>query len=237
LGTLSRVLTVSSDRIAAVCAGLLAIATVAFTLTNAFLPAGIYDDPAVVLFQVGSHPDIYRLFFAEWAATGILGLAIIGPVTRLVAGRGNGWAEWASKLGYLAYAVTAIQGVHMVVSVPGLGDLYQGCHTCTASLPEQQTIAKWIYVNAALDPFNFIVAGALGLWILGISAQGLLVDRSPKGLLAVGIITGVLLLAFVVLGAANLPTDILLLVASVAAVIWYAWVGMGLFGKPSTTAV
>jgi hypothetical protein len=218
-------LAISPATLASYCAFVLAAAIVAFGITYLLLPARIGDVQAA-LFQAGSQPGWYQVFFGEWALTGLLGLAVVGPATRLLVGRAGGWSDWMAKLAYLGFALTAVQSVHNLVVMPGLGQLFQGCGTCTASLADQQTLAKWLYISLPLDPMNWITVGTVGLWILTVSAIGFGTMGVPKSVLYLGIASAVLYLAVVVLGSIELPLDLLIIVASVVAAIWYAWVGV-----------
>jgi hypothetical protein len=189
------------------------------------------------VFQAGSRPGWYQLLFGEWALTGLLGLAFVGPATRLLAARAGGWSDWTAKLAYLGYALTAIQGVHQLINVPNLGNLYQGCGTCTASLADQQTLAKWLYVSLPLDPMNWLILGTVALWILALSAIGFGSAGISRGILYVGIASGALYIAVVLTGSVELPTgpspDVLVVLAAVVAAAWYAWMGVLLRREPS----
>jgi len=220
---------VSVATLGSYCAFVLAAASVAFGVTWLLLPAHIWDVQAA-LFQAGSQPGWYQLLFGEWALMGLVGLAVVGPATNLLAARGGGWSDWTAKLAYLGFGLTAIQGIHELVTVPNLGNLFHGCGTCTASLADQQTLAKWLYVSLPLDPMNWLIDGTVALWILALSAIGFSSAGIPRGVLLVGIASAALYLAVVLADSIELPfgppPDALFVSAAVLAAVWYAWVGV-----------
>ena len=223
-------LAATPEQVAAYAALLLAVVYLAAGITYVLLPAP-QDDTAAILFSAGSSPGWYQLFYGELALSGILGLAVVTPVTALLVGEGNGWTAWAARLAYLGFAVTAVQGVRLAAIIPDLGQLYQGCHTCTGSLGEQQTIAKWLYATLPLDPQNWIAFGALAIWVVAISSTGLRAGRAPALLLRVGLALAVVYAALVIgsaWGIGQLITVAGVLGGVVLGPIWYAWVGMRL---------
>lgn len=213
------------------CGFALAAATVALAATYLLLPARI-GDVLGALFRAYSQPGLYQLFFGLWALTGLLGLAVVAPATQLFVARGDGWSDWAAKLAYLGYAVTAVQGVHLFATVPGLAQLYQGCGTCTAGLADQQTIAKWLYVTQPLDSLNWLILGAVGIWILAVSVIGLASGGAHRGALYLGVAAGVLFLVVVVGQAFDLPVDAVIGLGAVVAAVWYGWVAVLLRRMP-----
>ena len=64
--------------------------------------------------------------------------------------------------------------------MPDVGRLSPGCGSCPINLADQQTLARWLYVTLPLDPFYWIIFGAVGLWVLVISLAALNSPSIPR---------------------------------------------------------
>lgn len=181
-----------------------------------------------ILLVAATSPGWYAAFYTELALTGLLGLAVVAPVSRLVADGAAAWLPLASRLAYLGFAVTALQGVRMAVLVPKLGQLYVGCGTCTTSLADQRMLATWLYDTLPVDPQYWLTFGAVGLWIMTIALAGIRVGAFPTVLASAGV---GLALAFwlLVAGAVSGSQQIIAAAAIVALIlglIWFVWLGL-----------
>lgn len=215
----------SPTRIASYCALALAPLYLVFAITFLLLPARIGDVPAVLL-ALGSNPRWYSVFYAEWILIGLLGIAIVSQASRLFVPATTGWSEWASRLAYLGFAVSVVQGVRAIALLPSIGQLYLGCGTCTASLADQQTLAKWLYISLPLDPFNWLTFGAVGLWIIALSIHAIRGANMPRAASWEGLAAGLSLLLVVVVGTLDQPLVIPAALSAVLAAAWFGWIGV-----------
>lgn len=223
-------MSMSPTRLAAYCSILLGVTYVLAGITFLLLPARP-GDTLKVLFAAGSSPGWYRLFYGELALTGLLGLALIAPASRLIAGAGNAWTEWMGRVAYVAFAVALVQGLRTATLLPGLGQLFLGCGKCTSNLAIQQTVATWLYTSLPLDPLNWIAFGGLGLWILALVLTGLGASRLPRLFLRIGL--ALALAYWVIVAGSVLREGTLITFGAVAAGIvlgpmWFVWLGLAL---------
>lgn len=181
-----------------------------------------------ILLLAATSPGWYVAFYTELALTGLLGLAVVAPVSGLVAEGATAWTPSASRVAYLGFAVTALQGVRMAVLVPHLGQLYVGCGTCTTSLADQRMLATWLYDALPVDPQYWLIFGAVGLWIMAISLAGMRVGAFQAILASAGVGLALafwLLVAGAVSGSQQVITTAAIL-ALILGPVWFVWLGL-----------
>ena len=158
-------------------------------------------------------------------------MGLVSAASRLASSPVPPWLEWAGRLAYLSFAVIVADGFRLAALVPQLGQLYHGCGSCTGTLAEQQTLARWLFTTLPLDAQNWIAFGALGVWVLALCAAGLQSGRLPRPLAYLGI---ALTLAFWLLVAGTVSAQpALFIVGAVAGGIvlgplFFAWLGVQL---------
>ena len=181
-----------------------------------------------ILLLAATSPGWYVAFYTELALTGLLGLAVVSPVSGLVAEGARAWTPWASLLAYLGFAVTAVQGVRLAVLLPRLGQLYVGCGTCSTSLADQRLLASWLYDTLPVDPQYWLIFGAVGLWIMTIALAGMRVGAFQTILASVGMCLALglwLLVAGIVSGLPQIIT-VAAFLALILGLIWFVWLGL-----------
>lgn len=180
------IVNIGEARLAGYCSILLAATYLVFALYYQLLP-GHPRDVDSILKLAGTSPGWFRFLYGTLAVGGLLGLAVVGPITRLAGDEAPAWIAWARRLAYIGFAVTAVQGVRMASLLPQLGALYQGCGKCTVSLAEQQLVARALYGSAPIDPFYWIVFGTISLWTLAVALAVINSARLPRPLPYIGL--------------------------------------------------
>ena len=92
--------------------------------------------------------------------------------------------------------------------------------------------------RSTLDPYGIFGYGAVGVWILVISALALRSSRLPRPLSYVGLVYGVLLLLIPVALLTGATTSLLIVVVVLSAIarpIWWIWSGLQLLDHPVTS--
>lgn len=206
---------------------LLAASLLVVTITYALMPGRPSGTDAVLLLASTS-PGWFRLLYGALAVGGVLGLAVVGPVTRLVADEAPAWLVWGRRLAYVGFAVTAVQGARLAVLIPEVAQLYIGCGHCTVNLAEQQTLARWLYVTLPLDPSYVISFGLVSLWTLALSLAWLALGGTPRGLPLLGLVLTLgywLIVLGIIAGASGLFVFASVLTGIFLGPFWYIWLG------------
>lgn len=212
---------------------LLAATLVLVALTYALLP-GHPNGANSILNVAGGSPGWFRFLYGVLAVGGVLGLAVVGPISSLAADEAPQWIAWTRRIAYVGFAVTVVQGVRMATLLPQLGSLYHGCGVCSVTLAEQQTLARWLYATLPIDPNYWIVFGAVSLWTLVVAAATLNSSVLPRALPYVGLALTVaywLLIAGLASGRTGLFNFASLVAGVVLGPIWYGWLGAVLLNR------
>ncbi len=212
----------------------LAVTYLIVGLTYTLLP-GHPTDANGVLNLAGGSPGWFRFLYGMLAVGGVLGLAVAGPVSELAGKTALQWIAWARMLAYLGFALTVVQGVRMATLLPQLGSLYHGCGSCALSLGEQQTLARWLYATLPIDPFYWIVFGAISLWTLAVALATMGSAALPRPLPFIGLALTVgywLLIAGLATGHAGLFAVASIAASVILGPLWYGWLGVVLTTRP-----
>jgi hypothetical protein len=226
-------LNIGEARLAGYCAIGLAATYIVVAITYVLLP-GHPRDTNSILNIAGTSGGWFRFLYGTLAVGGVLGLMVVGPVSRLAGDVAPQWIGWGARLAYLGFAVTIVQGVRMATLLPQLGALYHGCGTCTVNLAEQQTIARGLYTTLPVDPVYVIVFGAISLWTLAMGVATLNATALPPPLpyIALGLTLAYWL---IIIGLASQQVGLFTLASILGGVIlgplWYGWLGVVLTAR------
>jgi hypothetical protein len=212
---------------ALVLAALSAAAAVFYVLLPAEQRLGVPG--RLLLPSFAADPVPLQLEMLSLTAMGIVGLAVVGPIRSLV-GADDAWLRWTSLLALIGYAVGAIGNSLVMGKLPPIAAAY-----IAADEASKPIIA--VFWRTTLDPFGLWQFGAVGVWLLvvGIVARGAGGGIPPSGAyLAIAAGVAHLAIPVVLLAAAQPMLDVLALVAAVAIVAWFGWVGMHLWRRGDT---
>lgn len=221
-------LNIGEARLAGYCSIALAVTYVLVAITYVLLP-GHPSDTNSILNLAGTSGGWFRFLYGTLAVGGVFGLMVVAPVSRLAGDVAPQWVGWGARLAYLGFAVTIVQGVRIATLLPQLGALYHGCGTCTLSLAEQQTLARWLYTTLPLDPVYWIVFGAISLWTLAMGFATLNTNALPRPLPYVALALTVaywLLVAGLATGRVGLFTLASIVGGVILGPLWYGWLGV-----------
>ncbi|MDJ0788081.1 MAG: hypothetical protein QNK05_14825 [Myxococcota bacterium] len=171
----------------------------------------------------GSTPHLALHWFS--ALSGILGLAVVPAVLRLVRDEAEGLALWASALAYVGFAVTARSHLMEVEFDLRVAPLY------ATLAPETQATVPLI-AGLALDvPHGWLTMGGIGFWVFAVSWLGLRAESLSRGLVYLGFALATAFLAAVV-GFSFLLLPLVTLGVGlgglVLAPVWFVWLGFAL---------
>ncbi len=206
---------------------LVGVSCIAAGIAAALMPPELQADPDVTPHEfwtvLSRDPTAHLAFHWAWVAGGLIGLAAVPAISRLVRAGNEGWVGWASALAYLGFAVNARSHLMEVAFDRKIIPIY------LESDPATQR-AVHVVAGLALDiPDGFLSYGAIGLWILVISYVALRDEKLSRPLCYVGIATALFHLLGVV-GYSFLIQPLVVLAIGVGglvlAPIWY--IGLGL---------
>src|SRR5262249_14240010 len=153
------------------------------------------------------------------ALEGVLGLVVVIALSRLVDPLAEGWVRFTALLAIVGFAITAVGNVITIARLPGVAAAYVAGDAATKA-------ALAPVCRSTLVPYGIFGYGAVGLWILVISALALRSSRLPHPLTYVGFAYGVLLLLIPVALLTGATTTLLIVVVVLSAIagpIWWIW--------------
>jgi hypothetical protein len=170
----------------------------------------------------------------NWAFVigGVVALAVIPAATGIVLRGNEGWAIWAASLAYLGFAVLIVDSFRAIFLVPLEAEAYM------AASEEFQGVIRGDNTHLALDQGGLLIFGAVGLWILMVSALALVSRRLPLVLSLIGLAVAVAY--FLVVAGLLADAEVLVGISAgiggiVLAPIFYIWVGISLWRSPYPT--
>lgn len=202
-------------------AALAAVAAVAYVLLPADQRLGVPG--RLLLPSFNANPTILQLENIALAAMGVVGLAVVMPIRKLL-GRDNEWLHWLSYVALVGYAVAAVGNTLIVGKLPGIAAAY-----VAADAAAQPTIA--VFWRTTLDPFGLWQFGAVGAWLIAVGVIAWRTGRLPAAGANLALAAGLAHLAIpvVLLASAQSVFAILALIAGVLIVAWFAWIGLYLW--------
>src|SRR5215472_14133510 len=206
---------------------LLAATLLLVAVSYALLP-GRPTDTDRVLNLASTSGGRFVFLYAVFALGGVFGLAVVAPITRLAGDAAQAWLAWASRLAYVGFAVTIVQGLRLAVLIPQLGMLYHGCGHCPVNLADQQTMARRLYATLPVDPGYWVIFGTVGLWTGAVSVASLVSGALPSPAAWVGVglaINNWLIVLALATGSTGLFTFASLLDGIFLGPLWYVWLG------------
>jgi hypothetical protein len=210
------------------CAIFVGAVNVAAGLAYLALPAAqkLGSPGADLLPSVAQNGMMLSLLNLCLAVIGVFAIGLVPALTAVVRTPVNeGWLGWAASVAVVGYAVSAVAGLMVIDHVPRVAQAYVAGDAATKAA----VLAVW---RGTVDPYAVWGYGAVGLWIYLASAAsfGTPQLRMSPVLVLLGILVGVLHLLVPLSFVLNLPVliTIINLLGSVAATVWYVWVGASL---------
>ena len=212
----------SLARLGGFCAILLGLISAAGSALYVILPADLQASVPAPRFLPAFAKDSMVLVAIFWsqAAVGILGLAVVPAVTRVVAEVHQGWSRWMSNLAIVGFAVSSVGYFLSLERLPRIAAAY-----VAGDLSTQAALAAvW---KSSIDLFGVWGYGAVGAWVFVISVLAFRASRFTVPLNIVGLAAGVVY--FMVPVATIFKVQALISLAAVVGVpiglVWYLWVG------------
>lgn len=167
-----------------------------------------------------ANPLTLHLEIAALTAMGVVGLAIVQPIRRLV-GRDDEWLHWASLLALIGYAVAAVGQTLTWGKLPGVAAAFVAADDAA----KPAIAALW---RTTLDPWGLWQFGAVGLWLLVVGIVGLRGRSLPQTGAYLAIAAGVahIVIPLLLIARAEPALVVVSIVAAIVMVVWFAWVGL-----------
>jgi hypothetical protein len=166
------------------------------------------------------------------ALEGVLGLVVVIALSQLVRSVAEGWVRFTGLLAIVGFAITAVGNVITIARLPGVAAAYAAGDASTKAA----LAPVW---RSTLDPYGIFGYGAVGVWILVVSALALQSGKLPRPLTYVGLVYGALLLLIPVALLTGATTTLLIIVVVLSAIagpIWWIWSGLQLLDQPVPSA-
>lgn len=193
---------------------------VAYVLTPAEQFSGSIEKFAP---SFAENPTPFTLLIWTCAVGGLIALGAVGAISALVEEENEGWVRWARNLAYLGFAVVALEFFRMLVLAPARAAAYQAGDAATKAA----MVTSDFFI--ALDPYEWLKFGCVGLWLLVVAVVALRRSVLPKALACLGIAGAILYWVYVAGVVLKVPALALVgagLGASIIAPIWYIWLGV-----------
>ena len=219
---------VSVLQLGGVASGLVGVAYLFSALAFLAQPAALRGAASPHDFWLALNDDPAAHLALHWfsATAGVLGLAVVPAVLRLVRRQSDGLALWSSALAYLGFAVTARSHLMEVEFDMRVGPVY-------GTLAPDVQAAVPLVAGLALDvPHGWLTLGGIGLWVLLVSWLGFTSTHLPRGLamlgfaLAAGFVVSVVGFSFGLMPLVTLGIGVGGLVLAPA---WFIWLGLALY--------
>ena len=217
-----------SGRFGYACAILLAMSYVIVGLTYLFLPADqkggtMLHDPEKFLASMNQAPALITIHHLAFGLGALVGLAVVLAVFDLARDYHKAAVRWASGLGLLGFAVTAIDNFKIVANEPVRAARY------ISGDPVMKSIMKATDYLVSVDPQMWLGYGLVGFWALAGSWILWRNKAVPRVFGILGIAVG-LSYFFVEIGTV-IRSEIWLTVAAAAGAVivgpvWYVWLAM-----------
>lgn len=193
-------------------------------------PFGI--SPHEFWMTLSRQPTAHLCFHGAWIAVGLFGLGAVPAISLLVWRRHPGAILWSGVAALIGFATCARSHLMEVAWDLRIIPVYPGAE------PAFQR-AVHVVAGLALDvPFGVLTYGAIGVWVLVVSALVLRVERLPPAFAYLGVATG-LALASGVAAYSMQVRPLLVLSVGVGGFLlipaWFAWAGV-LLGSAELTA-
>jgi len=224
-----------SSRLGSVCAIFLGISYAAVGLSYLLLPAEqqggtLLHDSEKFLISMFQSPVLITIHHLAFGLGALLGLAVVFAVYDLARSFNEAWVRWLSGLGFLGFAVTAVDNFKIVAAEPVRAARYMAGDAAV------KIIMRETDYLISVDPHMWLGYGLVGVWILAVSWI-LVRNRAVPRIFGLLGIAGGCIYIFVEVGTV-LRSEIWLTAAALGAVIagpvWYIWLALilGKRGRP-----
>jgi hypothetical protein len=218
----------------AACFGL-AAAYLASGLSAALMPPELQGRPEITPHEfwtaLARDPAAHLAYHWSFVAAGVFGLAAVPVASLRLRAAGPGALLWSGAAAWLGFAVMARSHLMEIAFDRKIIPVYE------AADPAFQA-AVHVVAGLALDvPDGFLTYGAIGAWMLAVSALGWRARRLPPALCALGVAAAATAFAGV-LGYTLLSRPLLVLSIGLGGALlvpaW--WIGLGLALRPAQRA-
>lgn len=210
-------------RLGGICAILLGIIVALSSLLYFVIPAEqrAAQPAAVILPSIAQGATFLIILFWTQAIIGVLGLAVVPALSRLVEDVNEGWVRWMANLALFGFAISAVGYLLDIEKLQKIALAYVNGDDQIKML----LTATW---KSSLDEQGFWGYGAVGAWIIVVSFLALRTKRFPPIMSYLGIVLGILYLVIPPAVMVKSQSALVFLVAAglIAAPIWYIWAGL-----------
>lgn len=224
-------------RVGAIAALGVAVAYLASGIAAAMMPAELQASTEITPHQfwmiLSQDPWAHLAFHWCWVAAGFFGLAAVPAISLIVWRAHRGSVLWAGAAGFLGFAALCRSHLMEVAFDRKIIPQY-------AQADEAFQRAVHVVAGLALDvPDGFLTYGAIGVWVITVSATALRHRLLPPALCWLGFATGLTYFAGLV-GYTFLVHWLIVLSVGGGGVVlapaWYGWLGFILHQRAATLA-
>lgn len=209
------------DRLGSICAITTGVLYIFIILYVIAVPTGQRYDPGQFFENYADNPITMNVLWIVMASIAILAFGVIPSVGALVETVNPRLVRAANGLGLAGSAVSAVSFLTMLGRAPGLAQAYVNGDSATKAAIAAIDLPQ-------LDPFNILVLGGIGVWLLVVNVTALQTGKLSRLHTALGI--GMAIFLGVAVVAAIIQSELLDQIAAgvgaVCAPVWYIWMGL-----------
>lgn len=178
--------------------------------------------PRFEFFSSISHDPTLLLFTFWGSLTGsILAIGVVIFLYNYLLPFKKVWIQWSSVLAVIAYALSALQNAAYISQIPKIAHIY---------LQSPPTIQKAIEAVGftSLDPDGILQSLMIGIWFCTVSWIALNEKKLSKGLIYLGILSGLILflnIPALIIGLKELRIIGSALYLIILSPLWFIWLG------------
>ncbi len=218
-------------RTGGVCAVVLGFSYVIASVSYLLLPAEqkggtLLHHPEKYLTSLAQHSALLVVNHLTFGIGALLGIGVIIAVSDWVRSLNAGWMRWIGALGYLGFAVTAIDNFQIAALDPMRAAEFARSGLMT------RTVIEATNPIISIDPQMWLSFGLTGIWILAVSLLGFRRKLMPALHGLMGVVAAASYL-FIEIGSVLESQFLLLFAAGVGGLVigpvWYIWLGVALW--------
>ena len=193
------------------------------------IPSGQRYDMGEFLTNYYQKPFLMSVAWIILVLTSMLALGVVSKTEELLLSGKNDFVKFAMVIGIVGYAASSISFITLIAKVPTLAETY----VASSEDARNAIIAVGL---PQLDPFNVIVLGGPGIWLLITNIYGFITKKLNRIHTVIGILLGVFLWLAVLAAIlhSELTDQIAAGAGAIFAPIWFIWTGISLVkAKPN----
>jgi hypothetical protein len=215
-----------SNKLSGICSLLIGVLYIFLIIYAVAIPTGQRYEPGQFFMNYAQSPAAMSVAWIVMAATSILAIVIVLPIGVLIHSEISEWMRLATSVGLVGFATATVSFLTMLGKAPGLAQAYIAGDSATRAAIAAIGLPQ-------LDPWNVLVLGGVGTWLLVVNIYALQGRTLTRLHAVIGV--GLAVFHLVAVVAAIIQSEGLDQIAAgagaILAPIWYGWMGIRMYKK------